>query len=85
MQQPSQLLLPQLKMEANEGKCKVLDKMCPILVRNHCCGKVIIRNHRFCGRYHDDPLLITASDWVLGVQVAVDDALQYDATFNALR
>jgi hypothetical protein len=29
MQQPSQLLLPQLKMEANEGKCKVLDKMCP--------------------------------------------------------
>ena len=42
MQQPSQLLLPQLKMEANEGKCKVLEQNMPkvlLLVRDLCFGK----------------------------------------------
>jgi hypothetical protein len=34
-------------MEANEGKCKVLEQNMPkvlLLVRDHCCGKVIITN-----------------------------------------
>jgi hypothetical protein len=43
MQQPSQLLLPQLKMEANEGKCKVLDKMCP----RPSCSKPLLRKSNY--------------------------------------